>query len=256
MTSEYLTIAEMEKITGISNSNIRRYIANFDSFFVAKGGSRIKKYEAAAVDILKRIRSLYEEGLDTQEIHNILVNEFPLVVNGEGQEGQAHTVPTLATSKEVAKIGDDIAEIKKVLEEQRQFNQALLQSNQLLLQQREQDRKFFEQRFEEIQYDRQFLYSLREGMNQRKLEIAAAKEEPMTNSDEQEETVKKADEEAVTISEEVTNNKEESTVKNSEEAIKASKEAVTASEQVATAATQEVEKPKKKKGFLSWLFGE
>lgn len=216
MTNEYLTIAEIEKITGISNSNIRRYIANFDSFFIAKGGSRIKKYEMESVEILKRIKSLYDEGMDTQEIHNILVKEFPLVVNGEEQEkhGQAPTVPTLATHGDIVKIGEDVAELKEMYKQQQLFNELLLKK---LNERDEYIKESLERR------DRELMKSIRE-LQQRKIEAAAAQEK------------------AVKSGEEVTNNEEEATVKNGEEVVKASKEVAAAQEE--------------KKGFWAWLLGK
>lgn len=119
--SKYLSIAEIAELADIPNSTCRRYLASFESFFLVKGGSRLKKYEISSVDILKRIKQLYDEGMDTTEIHSVLVNEFPLVIDNEKQEQKekATTTPGLATS-------EDIAEIKKALEQQQQFNEMLV----------------------------------------------------------------------------------------------------------------------------------
>src|SRR4051794_14265701 len=97
--SKYLPIAEIAELADIPNSTCRRYLAAFESFFMVKGGSRLKKYEIGSVDILKRIKQLYDEGQDTNEIHSVLVNEFPLVINSDKQQ-ESHeqaTASTLAT---------------------------------------------------------------------------------------------------------------------------------------------------------------
>src|SRR3954454_25177340 len=158
--SKYLTIAELAEQADIPNSTCRRYLTSFESFFLVKGGSRLKKYEASAVDVLKRIKQLYEEGQDTNEIHNSLVSDFPLVVNDDEHEKkeQAVTVPGLATS-------EDIAEIKKALDEQKQFNQTLLE-------QLEEQYLYYEKKFEELKHDREFVSSLKNSMEQRKIESA------------------------------------------------------------------------------------
>lgn len=265
MANKYLPVSELEKHTGISNSTIRRYLGDFEDFFIVKGGSRVKKYEATAVEILQRIKSLYDNGMDTNEIHNILVNEFPLVMNGNEHDNKAETptVPTLATSEEVEKIGEDIADIKKALEEQKQFIRALLQANQALLQKMDQDRGFFEQRFEELKYDRELVNSLRESLQQRKLEVATAKEEVVTTNEqimngEEQETVKPSekianDEEAVKASKQVTSSKEEATVKANEEVTKAEKEVAASKE---SAAPVLEEKTKRKNWLMRWLSGK
>lgn len=123
--SKYLSIAEIAELADIPNSSCRRYLADFEAFFMVKGGSRVKKYEATAVDILKRIKQLYDDGMGTTEIHSVLVNEFPLVVDGEKlerkEEAAAH-VPGLATSEDIEGIKqafrDEFMNMKNELREE------------------------------------------------------------------------------------------------------------------------------------------
>lgn len=158
--SKYLSIAEIAELVDIPNSTCRRYLASFESFFLVKGGSRLKKYEISSVDILKRIKQLYDEGMDTTEIHSVLINEFPLVIESDKQQEsneQAHG-SALATS-------EDILEIKEELQELKSFNVQLLQEmkNQHL---------YYEKKFEELKHDRELIGSLKNSMEQRKLESA------------------------------------------------------------------------------------
>lgn len=161
MVSKYLTITELAEQTDIPNSTCRRYLTAFEAFFVVKGGSRLKKYEAEAVNILKRIKHLYEEGLETNEIFDVLKGEFPLVVNDEEQRKTSEQTPVVSSLA----TKEDILEIKKALEQQQQFNQALLQEMK-------QQHLHYETKFNELKHDREFVSSLRESMNQRKLESA------------------------------------------------------------------------------------
>ena len=154
--SKYLTIAEMAEQADIPNSTCRRYLTSFEEFFLLKGGSRLKKYEANAIEILIRIQNLYEDGMDTNEIHSILVREFPIVVNGDEQREVREKASALATN-------EDIAEIKQALVDQKQFNKKLLE-------QLEQQNLYYEKKFEELKGDRDFIGSLRNSMEQRKIE--------------------------------------------------------------------------------------
>ncbi|MEK4886437.1 MerR family transcriptional regulator [Bacillus sp. FSL W8-0223] len=164
--SEYLTIAELAEQAGIPNSTCRRYLANFEAFFVVKGGSRLKKYEVEAVNVLKRIKQLYDEGKDTNEIRNILANEFPLVINHDDQRETSEKVantPTLATS-------EDVEEIKKALEEQKKFNE-------MLLKKLDEQNRYIKESLEKR--DRQLMESLNQALEirQARIEAAAAEKE-------------------------------------------------------------------------------
>lgn len=154
---KYLTIAELAEQVDIPNSTCRRYLANFETFFVAKGGNRVKKYEETAVHILKRIKALYDEGLETNEVHNVLVNEFPLVISTDEYQGnqQIPKTPKLATS-------EDIAEIMNVLIQQKQFNEELL--DQIKKQQ-----EFIEKSIE--RRDKLLLESIRSLQEQKRIQI-------------------------------------------------------------------------------------
>lgn len=117
--TNYLTISDLCRETDVSNSSCRRYLTEFSDFFSVKGGSRVKKYEEQAVNVIKRIKLLYDEGNDKDEIYSVLVNESPTVVNDEEKQTNKEESSRLATS-------EDIDEIKESLEEQKRFNAELL----------------------------------------------------------------------------------------------------------------------------------
>jgi predicted transcriptional regulator len=156
--SKYLTIAELADQVGIPNSSCRRYLSTFEEFFLVKGGSRLKRYEQEAVDVLKRIKTLYDDGLESNEIHKVLVGEFAMVINGDEQQttDEPATVPSLATS-------EDLQEIRKALDEQREFNK-------LLVEQMREQHLYYDKKFNELKHDRELIHSLRESMQQKKIE--------------------------------------------------------------------------------------
>lgn len=144
----------------MSNSSCRCYLSEFGEFFSAKGGSRVRKYEEHAVNVIRRIKHLYDEGKDKDEIYNILVNEFPLVIDGEEEQSNSESVPSLATS-------DDIAEIKDSLKEQKEFNAELIKR---LAQQQQYIGKRLEER------DQLLMESINKSLETQK-QIAATREE-------------------------------------------------------------------------------
>ncbi len=157
----YLTISEICKGTNISNSSCRRYLSEFDEFFSVKGGSRVKKYEEQAVNVIRRIKHLYDEGKDKDEIYNVLINEFPLVVNDDEQRN-IDSVPGLATS-------EDIAMIKESLEEQKKFNADLLKRL-------DRQQEYIDQSMKKR--DQELILTMQESLEAKKQIATAAEKEP------------------------------------------------------------------------------
>lgn len=152
------TIAEISELAAIPNSTCRRYLTTFEMFFMEVGGSRLKKYETQAIDVLKRIKQLYDEGKDVQEIDSILKSEFPLVIDGDEEGPKTSLASTLATSEEVT-------ELKKIIEQQMTMIKGL--SDRLDSQQ-----EYIAKRDEQLM---KVLRGLREQKTTKK-QIAAAKE--------------------------------------------------------------------------------
>lgn len=125
---EWLTIKELSEKTGIPDPTIRRYIDKFGDFFTYKGGARSKRYEDMAVKILIRIKGLYGDGYETDGIDSILRQEFAVTISDDNvtKDDNTAAIPTLAT-------GEDISEIKKALEEQREFNRQQQEFNKALI---------------------------------------------------------------------------------------------------------------------------
>jgi hypothetical protein len=228
MMSKYLTITEIAEQTDIPRSTCSRYLASFEPFFAVKGGSRLKKYDSSAVNVLARIKQLYDDGLETHEIFDTLKNEFPIVVNSEQEREtseQGPNVPTLATS-------DDLEDIKLALEEQKQFNQALLQKMN-------EQHLYYEKKFEELKTDRELISSLRESMLQRKIESA--------------ETENQTSKQLESIEQQLKEMQQDSALKALSEQMVRINEQVMAMRE---SAVSKEEEPKKKKGLWAWLSGE
>ncbi|MDM8150691.1 MerR family transcriptional regulator [Priestia megaterium] len=82
--TKWLSVKELSEETSIPTSTIRRYIDKFQYFFIQKEDHRPKQYEAAAVTVLLKIKQLYDEGCQAEEINEALQKEFSLTT-GEDQ---------------------------------------------------------------------------------------------------------------------------------------------------------------------------
>jgi len=98
--TKWLSVKELSEETSIPTSTIRRYIDKFQYFFIQKEDHRPKQYEAAAATVLLKIKQLYDEGCQAEEINEALQKEFSLTTS----EDQA------AVSIEEAEDKEDTAE--------------------------------------------------------------------------------------------------------------------------------------------------
>jgi len=98
--TKWLSVKELSEETSIPTSTIRRYIDKFQYFFIQKEDHRPKQYEAAAATVLLKIKQLYDEGCQAEEINESLQKEFSLTTS----EDQA------AVSLEEAEGKEDTAE--------------------------------------------------------------------------------------------------------------------------------------------------
>lgn len=119
---EWLNINELAEQTNIPDTTIRRYISKFSTFFIHKGGARSRRYEDKAVKVLIRIKQLYDEGHESEEVDNVLRREFAVVIDGDKGEElfEKSSTPALATA-------EDMAEIKEALKQQQEFNKLLIE---------------------------------------------------------------------------------------------------------------------------------
>lgn len=141
---EWLDVPQLAEQTNLPDSTVRRYLVKFKQFFSYKGGKRSRRYESSAIRVLLRIKALYAEGFETAEVTKTLLNEFPVVTDGEQSESQLESagLPALATA-------EDIAELKEALAKHNELNRLLLQNqheqNELIkkLMQDNEDQKHF-----------------------------------------------------------------------------------------------------------------
>lgn len=135
MVVEWLTITELAERTNIPETTIRRYVKLFKTFFKTSGGTRSRRYEEQGVRILVRIKNLYDEGRDTDEISRILTTEFAMVIDDNVVEGkQKANTQALPTADDLKQLRESLkyleAQVKRQEEyqlRQDDFNKALVQ---------------------------------------------------------------------------------------------------------------------------------
>lgn len=158
---------ELAEKTNIPDTTIRRYIAKFPDFFQVKGGSRSRRYEDTAIKVLVRIKNLFDNGYETDQVDAKLRHEFPMVVDGDKtEEPESHT-PTLATA-------EDITEIKQALSQQ---SEALHEFNKLLLEKLDQQQRYIDEKLEKR--DQLLMESIRVSQEEKRalIEMAASSNE-------------------------------------------------------------------------------
>lgn len=78
-----MSIADLSKHTGVSESSLRRYVARFERFFRYEDRSRGRRYHPECQDTVLFIQQLYSDGLDAEAIEEALVSKFAFVAEDQ-----------------------------------------------------------------------------------------------------------------------------------------------------------------------------
>jgi len=111
MSDKWLYVVDLADRADLPESTTRRYITRFDAFFRSDDKARGRRYHPDSIAILKRIKSLYDAGSQTDEISDILSGEFPMVIT-KGEEEQQVPPPVAPYATK-----EDIQTLYAVLEE-------------------------------------------------------------------------------------------------------------------------------------------
>jgi DNA-binding transcriptional MerR regulator len=102
MMSEWVYISDIAKELGIPQNTIRRYCDTFGEFLPSVKQGRSTKYKVPeSREVLARIRSLYEEGYQTDDIQRLLQQDTPTVLDVTIDD---HHAPTLSTTEVVREL--------------------------------------------------------------------------------------------------------------------------------------------------------
>lgn len=101
--TKWLSVKELSEETSIPTSTIRRYIDKFQYFFIQKEDHRPKQYEAAAATVLLKIKQLYDEGCQAEEINEALQKEFSLTAS---EDQAAVSIEEAEDTENTAEVAD------------------------------------------------------------------------------------------------------------------------------------------------------
>jgi len=169
---EWISVSEASEKTNIAVETLRRYINRHHVHLRVKKLGKKYFIHDESMTVIERIRALYDAGKNKDEVEEALsMSGVPLTITVKNGHDESMTVH----------VNDELREIKRELQEQRQFNEQQKLFNMQLLQELKNQQLFYEKKFEELKYDREFVTSLRGSMEQRRLE--AAQHEQKTNEE-------------------------------------------------------------------------
>ncbi len=163
---EWLTVLAIEKQLGIPNATIRRYIRNHAHHLnVRKKG---KSYYIAdeSINIMERIRSLYDEGKTLEQVEEALV-----------KAGTPVTVTVIEDDERMSvNVGETLVSLDKRIDEQNKIIRALVEQMQQQQEALHKQQSFITSTLEER--DKRLLEVIRETQETKKQIASASHEEP------------------------------------------------------------------------------
>lgn len=246
--NEWLTVSEISEKTKIPAETIRRYIREHGIHLKIKKSGKEYRIHDESVNVIEKIRVLKESGKNKEEVEETLAaSGIPLTITIKNEHDERMTVH----------VNDELQEIKKALLEQRQFNEQQKQFNLQLLQEIKNQQLYYEKKFEEEKHAREFIGSLRDSMQQRKLELTEHENkttkqleniEHQLSSIKEDPSVKELTEKVAELTNQL------GQVQQALQETSAAREKVVNDER--TMDDHELEPKKKKKGLWAWLSGE
>lgn len=86
---DWLSVAEIARLTRIPAPTARRYAALFREFLPHRKAGRVTRYAPEAARVFGRISNLYHEGRVTTEIEEVLRQEFSRTIDLDAGTGEA-----------------------------------------------------------------------------------------------------------------------------------------------------------------------
>lgn len=107
---DYLSIPQIATEVGGSDNLVRRYSQRFPDFFSGRIVDGVMKYPPSTVEMVERIKSLYENGKSRTEIKDILWTQYPPPI--DGKKGVTLNIAPSAIPKPYR---DTVADIQKII---------------------------------------------------------------------------------------------------------------------------------------------
>lgn len=119
---DWLSVAEIARLTRIPAPTARRYAALFREFLPHRKAGRVTRYAPEAARVFERISGLYHEGRVTTEIEEVLRREFSRTIDLDAAgPGEAH----LPASEPTPDLLDQFSSSLQVIADQKAVIEAL-----------------------------------------------------------------------------------------------------------------------------------
>lgn len=137
--TDYISISEAEKITGIANATLKRYILNHSQFVPHKKQGREYRIRLSDIEKLKLIRKYYVDGLKKDDVNlKLEAGGLPITYTSNSSEGT-----------ELISVNETVQELNRKLDLVMQFNQKLMQERENDKQQMALDKKELKEAFQQ-----------------------------------------------------------------------------------------------------------
>lgn len=167
--SEWYTVADMSKKTNIPQQTLRRYMQQHKHLLRIRKEHRSYQLHQECAEILKKIREAYKSGKTQDEIDKLITNSgIPMTIDVV-DESSGEQISVSAT--------EALEEIKAQLEEQKQFNETLIELFKAQAKRMDEQQKYFQEAI--TKKDEMLMESLRETkeVQQLLLDMQEVKEE-------------------------------------------------------------------------------
>lgn len=115
--NEWMTVSEVSEKVNIPVETIRRYIRSHSVHLRAKKLGKKYFIHDESMTVIKQIRGLYEQGKNIDEVEEALsASGVAMTITVKSDDDDSMTVY----------VADELQEIKRALQEQKQFNESLL----------------------------------------------------------------------------------------------------------------------------------
>lgn len=154
--NDWMTVSEVSEKVNIPVETIRRYIRSHSVHLKVKKLHKKYYIHDESMTVIEQIRALYAEGKNIEEVEETLTaSGIPMTITVKNDNDEAMTVH----------LTDELQEIKQALQEQKQFNQQLLE-------QMKQQQEYISQSLEKR--DQRLLESIRAMQEQKQAQIETA----------------------------------------------------------------------------------
>jgi DNA-binding transcriptional MerR regulator len=155
--NEWITVSEVSEKINVPVETVRRYLRQFSLYLKVKKVHKKYLVHDDSLTVLETIRQQYAEGKNAEEIENFLATSGATMTITVKNDDDDEWV--------TVSVANELKDIKKALEEQKQLNQQLLEQIQ-------KQNEYINNRLEER--DKLLMESLKQTLEQRKMMIEQA----------------------------------------------------------------------------------